>query len=169
MLHGLRRARISKGLSQQELSEKSGVHRDTIHKLESGQRPARPATIKRLANALAVKTEELTDEGIPRMAEGKTMMVPAFYPDSKDADTWRRWDGSEEARLWRTLLDFRESAMVESAARLTHELGEDADLSGLLANLWIGLSTLDPEHEEAKAFVERHRGTIERRARKWEG
>lgn len=51
---------------------------------------------------------------------------------------------------------------------LIHELGEDADLPGLLANLWIGLSTLDPEHEEAKAFVESHRGTIERRARELE-
>src|SRR5215208_5513059 len=151
MLHGLKRARISKGLSQEELADKSGVHRDTIHKLESGQRPARPATIRRLANAVAVKIEELTEEGRPPMGEEKTMMVPAFYPDSKEADTWLRWDGSEEARLWRALLDFRERAIVESAAILTHELDEDADLPGLLANLWIGLSTLDPEHEEAKA------------------
>ncbi len=102
------------------------------------------------------------------MGAKKMMMVPAYYHDSEDADTWRRWDGSEEARLWRTLQDFRERAIVESAAMLTQELGEDADLPGLLANLWIGLSTLDPEHEEAKAFVERHRGTIERRARELE-
>jgi transcriptional regulator with XRE-family HTH domain len=167
MLHGLKRARTSKGLSQEELSEKSGVHRDTIHKLESGQRPARPATIRRLARALAVRTEELTEEGRPPMGEEKTLMVPAFYPDSKDADTWRKWDSSDEAWLWRALQDFRESSIVESAAILTHELGEDADLPGLLANLWLGLS-LDPEHEEAKAFVESHRGTIERRARELE-
>jgi transcriptional regulator with XRE-family HTH domain len=53
---------MSKGLSQEELSEESGVHRDTIHKLETGQRPARPATIKRLADALSIGTEELTKE-----------------------------------------------------------------------------------------------------------
>ena len=168
MLHGLKKARISKGLSQEELAEKSGVHRDTIHKLEAGQRPARPATIRRLADALAVRTEELTEEGRPRVGEEKTLIVPAFYPDSKDADTWRRWDGSEEAWLWRALEDFRERAIVESAAILTHKLGEDADLPGLLANLWSGLSTLDPEREEAKAFVESHRGTIEQRARELE-
>ncbi len=60
MLHSLKRVRISKGLSQEELSEASGVHRDTIHKLETGQRPARPATIKKLADALAVETAVLT-------------------------------------------------------------------------------------------------------------
>jgi transcriptional regulator with XRE-family HTH domain len=165
MLHGLRRVRISKGLSQEDLSEKSGVHRDTIHKLEVGQRPARPATIRRLANALSVSTEKLTEEGRPRMGEEKTLMVPAFYPDANEPDSWKRWDGSEEAQLWRSLQDFRDSAIVESAAILTHELGEDADLPGLLANLWIGLSTSDPGLEEAKAFVESNRGIIERRAR----
>jgi transcriptional regulator with XRE-family HTH domain len=62
MLPGLKSARISKGLSQEELSEESGVHRDTIHKLETGQRPARPATIKKLADTLGVETEELTKD-----------------------------------------------------------------------------------------------------------
>ena len=62
MLPSLRSARISKGLSQEQLSEKSGVHRDTIHKLETGQRPARPATIKKLADTLGVETEELTKD-----------------------------------------------------------------------------------------------------------
>jgi len=59
MLHGLKRVRITKGLSQEALSEESGVHRDTIHKLETGQRPARPATIKKLADVLGIGTEEL--------------------------------------------------------------------------------------------------------------
>ena len=62
MLPGLKGTRISKGLSQEALSDVSGVHRDTIHKLETGQRPARPATIKRLADALGVGTEELTKD-----------------------------------------------------------------------------------------------------------
>jgi transcriptional regulator with XRE-family HTH domain len=59
MLHGLKRVRITKGLSQEALSSESGVHRDTIHKLETGQRPARPATLKKLADVLGVGTEEL--------------------------------------------------------------------------------------------------------------
>lgn len=59
MLPRLRTERLAKGLTQGELSEVSGVHRDTIQKLEAGQRPARPATIKKLAAALGVGTEML--------------------------------------------------------------------------------------------------------------
>ncbi len=62
MLRGLRFERIAKGLTQKELADKSGVGRDTIQKLETGQRPARPATIKRLADALGIGTEELVEE-----------------------------------------------------------------------------------------------------------
>ena len=51
MLPGLKGTRMSKGLSQEQLSDESGVHRDTIHKLETGQRPARPATISGRAGA----------------------------------------------------------------------------------------------------------------------
>ena len=60
MLPGLRFERVAKGLTQEELSEVSGVHRDTIQKLEMGQRPARPATIKKLSDALGVGTDVLT-------------------------------------------------------------------------------------------------------------
>jgi transcriptional regulator with XRE-family HTH domain len=61
-LPGLRHARLAKGLTQDELSQVSGVHRDSIQKLETGQRPARPGTIKSLADALGVRTEELVNE-----------------------------------------------------------------------------------------------------------
>ncbi len=60
---GLREVRIEKGLTQEELAERSGVHRDTIQKLETGQREARPATVKKLADALGVEEKKLTTEG----------------------------------------------------------------------------------------------------------
>ncbi len=59
----LRDVRIEKGMTQEELAERSGVHRDTIQKLETGQRAARPATVKKLADALGVEAEKLTREG----------------------------------------------------------------------------------------------------------
>lgn len=59
---GLRDVRIEKGMTQEELAQRSGVHRDTILKLETGQRDARPATIKKLADALGVEAEKLASE-----------------------------------------------------------------------------------------------------------
>ena len=41
-------------LSQEQLSERSGVARDTISKLETGRRKAYPTTIRKLAAGLDV-------------------------------------------------------------------------------------------------------------------
>jgi transcriptional regulator with XRE-family HTH domain len=50
-LRGLRQQAI---LSQEQLSERSGVARDTISKLETGRRKAYPTTIRKLAAGLDV-------------------------------------------------------------------------------------------------------------------
>ena len=42
-------------MSQEQLAEKSGVARDTISKLETGQRRAYPSTIRKLAAGLEVE------------------------------------------------------------------------------------------------------------------
>ena len=46
-------------MSQDDLEEKSGVARDTISKLESGQRGAYPSTIRKLAAGLDVEPRML--------------------------------------------------------------------------------------------------------------
>jgi transcriptional regulator with XRE-family HTH domain len=46
-------------MSQEELAEKSGVARDTISKLETGQRGAYPSTIRKLAAGLEVQPQML--------------------------------------------------------------------------------------------------------------
>ncbi len=80
----MRHARLAKGLTQGELSEVSGVHRDSIQKLETGQRPARPSTIKKLSDALGVETDELVNEG-----KEKTMELSA---EQKRVEVEIRWD-----------------------------------------------------------------------------
>jgi XRE family transcriptional regulator, regulator of sulfur utilization len=55
----LRELRVERALSLRALAERSGVAYDTINKLELGQRPARLATIRKLANALGVDPREL--------------------------------------------------------------------------------------------------------------
>jgi len=54
----LRAVRHRLALSQEELSEKSGVARSTIIKLEAG-RDAWPSTVRKLAQALGVKPADL--------------------------------------------------------------------------------------------------------------
>ena len=46
-------------MSQEDLAEKSGVARDTISKLESGQRRAYPSTIRKLAAGLDMEPRML--------------------------------------------------------------------------------------------------------------
>jgi transcriptional regulator with XRE-family HTH domain len=55
----LRELRVERALSLRALGERSGVAYDTINKLELGQRPARLATIRKLADALSVEPREL--------------------------------------------------------------------------------------------------------------
>ena len=66
----LRLVRQEAVMSQEELAERSGVARDTISKLETGQRRAYPSTIRKLALGLEVRpqmlmggVEYLDDEG----------------------------------------------------------------------------------------------------------
>jgi len=55
-LRDLRRQAV---MSQEDLAAKSGVARDTISKLETGQRRAYPSTIRKLAAGLEVEPRML--------------------------------------------------------------------------------------------------------------
>jgi transcriptional regulator with XRE-family HTH domain len=62
-LQELRRRRV---MSISDLSEVSGVHRNTIHRIEQGK-PAHTTTIRKLARALEVEPAELVG---PELREG---------------------------------------------------------------------------------------------------
>jgi XRE family transcriptional regulator, regulator of sulfur utilization len=55
----LRQLRVERALSLRALGERSGVTFATINNLENGNRPARLATIRKLAEALGVEPKEL--------------------------------------------------------------------------------------------------------------
>jgi transcriptional regulator with XRE-family HTH domain len=55
----LRQLRRQKVLSMRELEERSGVSYNTVWRLETGRTGAQPRTIRRLAEALGVRPEEL--------------------------------------------------------------------------------------------------------------
>jgi transcriptional regulator with XRE-family HTH domain len=56
----LKELRLDRGLSQEELHEMTGVSRDTISRMESGDRPnPHPRTLRRLAEALGVTVADI--------------------------------------------------------------------------------------------------------------
>lgn len=58
----VRDLRAQRGLSQEELAERSGLHRTYISSLERGQRNVSLDNIHRLAIALGVSAGELLDD-----------------------------------------------------------------------------------------------------------
>jgi transcriptional regulator with XRE-family HTH domain len=57
----LRRLRTKRGLSQQTLAEKSGLSREYVARLETGQHNPSLATLQRLATALGVPVTRLLE------------------------------------------------------------------------------------------------------------
>jgi len=60
--HKLRRLRVERALSQQDLEQMTGIAQSTISNLELGNRPARLSTIRKLAEVLNVEPKELMKE-----------------------------------------------------------------------------------------------------------
>ena len=52
-------ARASKGWTQQELAESSGMHRATVRLTENGSRGTHSVSAKKISDALGCKVEEL--------------------------------------------------------------------------------------------------------------
>jgi hypothetical protein len=63
--------------------------------------------------------------------------VPVYVPVWEDANRVRPWDGSAKAQAWANLMEFRDQALAESAARVL-AAGEphDTDVLGLVSFLW---------------------------------
>jgi transcriptional regulator with XRE-family HTH domain len=55
----LRRERLAKGLSQEQLADRTGVHPTEISRLERATREPRLGTIARVARGLGVSAERL--------------------------------------------------------------------------------------------------------------
>lgn len=58
----LLRARLSACYTQRELAQKAGVRRETVARLEAGA-PARPSSVRKIADALGITPETFTHVG----------------------------------------------------------------------------------------------------------
>jgi DNA-binding XRE family transcriptional regulator len=81
----LRLLRLRAVMSQEQLADRSGVARDTISKLETGQRRAYPSTIRKLALGLDVKPQMLMG-GVEYLDEGPVEEVEEKAPEKPDTD-----------------------------------------------------------------------------------
>jgi transcriptional regulator with XRE-family HTH domain len=79
-LRNLRRRAV---MSQEDLAEKSGVARDTISKLESGQRGAYPSTIRKLAAGLDMEPRMLLG-GVEYLEEEPADDAPKKQKSAED-------------------------------------------------------------------------------------
>ena len=80
----LRLLRMRAVMSQEQLADRSGVARDTISKLETGQRRAYPSTIRKLALGLEVRPQMLMG-GVEYLDEGPVEGVEEA-PEKADPD-----------------------------------------------------------------------------------
>jgi transcriptional regulator with XRE-family HTH domain len=65
----LREWRERRGLTQAELSQRSGTNPTTISRIEGGKRGAHPSTARKLAEALGVEIDDLKSPGYPGVRE----------------------------------------------------------------------------------------------------
>ena len=79
--------RQSRGLSQAQLAEKSGVTRAYLSRLESGQADPSLSTLRRLAAALGISVGPLLDEAPPRRELGREeldqLARAVYHPGAK--------------------------------------------------------------------------------------
>lgn len=61
----LRYWRERRALSQRELAEAAGMGQNTIWRTESGEATPHPATLRKLAQALGIRVDQLTAEDPP--------------------------------------------------------------------------------------------------------
>jgi len=59
------------GLSQAELSRRTGISQGHISQIESGQKHPRPATVRRMAEALGVPLASLLVGDVPTTGAGR--------------------------------------------------------------------------------------------------
>jgi transcriptional regulator with XRE-family HTH domain len=102
-LRELRDIRLRRGLSQADLSAKTGVAEFTISQIEAGKRAnPRPSTLRKLAQALDVEVADLYGDPERPLAEAPSSQGKLFNNGILEEERRARWEAAvEEARRLR--------------------------------------------------------------------
>jgi transcriptional regulator with XRE-family HTH domain len=111
-LRELRNLRLRRGLSQADLSAKTGVAEFTISEIEAGKRPnARPSTLRKLAQGLGVEVTDLY--GVPDIHLGEApphteqRSFNHLLEDERRISEYQRWADfiDRYANRWERLIE----------------------------------------------------------------
>jgi transcriptional regulator with XRE-family HTH domain len=105
-----------RGMNQIELAKASGVAQNTISEIEIGKRQARPATLKKLADALGVEIADFFEEADSPKGIAPTSQQPSFF------NHLREQEREEERRL----TDQEIKALTRHLAYVERRLDEDS-------------------------------------------
>jgi len=96
LVHELRLARDVSGLTQAQLSERSGIVQSTLSRIERGEMEPTDRYLRQIAQALGLEPEALRDRAARRIAEGGAELYAA------DLDPVRRLGNLADIadRLW---------------------------------------------------------------------
>ena len=119
----LKEWRTKSGLSQFELSEKAGVHENTIRRWESGQREPRASEIAKLCEVLGVSEAELL-----RGPAEKRWEVRVILEEPKEVDVMNLTkDAPNEALV--------EIGTHKIAVKIVGDVENESELDNLLAEV----------------------------------
>ncbi len=135
-LRELRDIRIGRGMSQADLSGKTGVSEFTISELEAGKRPnPRPSTLRKLAQGLDVEVTDLL--GGPELPKAPG---PARQPEHEEpagpADEERR-PGTHPDENWTNVLEGMSASWEMQLERGLYDYDSARQMEGASFELWM--------------------------------
>lgn len=122
----VRAARRARGLTQRALAQKAKVGRDSLVKLERGQRRSRPSTLRKIAKALDIPFRELVEAGVYQSV--RPIVVGQAPPEAPSRHAVVRTEGTEE----RGALVSRRSEFSPDVLRGLFERPDPEDVEALL-------------------------------------
>jgi transcriptional regulator with XRE-family HTH domain len=155
-LRAVRDIRLRRGLSQADLSAKTGVAEYTISEIEGGKRTPRPSTLRKLAQGLDVDVGDFYEEPQHPLSEAPPELQPSLNGELKEQRRLQllhglralirrlelRWEEDEpqSAREITVVLDIMEALLNESVIgqgriRIPDEFLEIAFIRNSLENL----------------------------------
>ena len=100
-MESIRRIRTMRGMNQVDLARASGVAQNTISEIETGRREARPATLRKLADALGVEIADFFEEPFYPKEEAPPNLQPSL--NGLLAEEWR----AHHLSVWKSYLSRR--------------------------------------------------------------
>jgi transcriptional regulator with XRE-family HTH domain len=129
-LETLKRIRTIRGLNQVDLAKASGVSQNTISEIETGRREARPATLRKLANALDIEIADFFEEADRPKAPAPASLEPSLFNGLEEE---RRW---LHVGHWIATLDQQAELVEQVIRRGNYDLETIRNIEGAAVDLY---------------------------------